>query len=58
MSSKKDRKGYELAPANFIMLDDTRLEENEKALNVKVLVCDHTGEDLVDIISKACQEEK
>ena len=34
------------------------LEEIEKALNVKVLVCDHTGEDLVDIINKACQEEK
>ena len=36
----------------------TRLEDIEKALNVKVLVCDHTGEDLVDIINKACQEEK
>ena len=58
MSSNMFRKGYELAPADFIMLDDTRLEEIEKALNVKVLVCDHTGEDLVDIINKACQEEK
>ena len=58
MSSNMFRKGYELAPADFIMLDDTRLEDIEKALNVKVLVCDHTGEDLVDIINKACQEEK
>ena len=58
MSSNMFRKGYELAPADFIMLDDTRLEEIEKALNVKVLVCDHTGDDLVDIINKACQEEK
>lgn len=58
MSSNMFRKGYELAPADFIMLDDTRLEEIEKVLNVKVLVCDHTGDDLVDIINKACQEEK
>ena len=57
MSSNMFRKGYELAPADFIMLDDTRIEDIERELNVKVLVCDHTGEDLVEIINKACQEE-
>ena len=51
------RKGYELGPAEYIMLDDTRVEDIERELGVKVLVCDHTGEDIVSIINDACQEE-
>ncbi|MBC5628434.1 DUF512 domain-containing protein [Clostridium sp. NSJ-6] len=58
MSSNMFRKGYELAPADYIMLDDVRVEDIEKELGVKVLVVDHTGEDLIDIINDVCQEEK
>ena len=57
MSSNMFRKGYELGPAEYIMLDDTRVEDIERELGVKVLVCDHTGEDIVSIINDACQEE-
>ena len=51
------RKENELGPAEYIMLDDTRVEDIERELGVKVLVCDHTGEDIVSIINDACQEE-
>lgn len=57
MSNNMFRKGYELGPAEYIMLDDTRIEDIERELGVKVLVCDHTGEDIVSIINDACQEE-
>ena len=40
------------------MLDDTKIEDIEKELGVKVLVCDHTGEDIVSIINDVCQEEE
>ena len=58
MPNNMFRKGYELGPAEYIMLDDTKLEDLEKELGVKVLVCDHTGEDIVTIINNACQEEE
>ena len=58
MPNNMFRKGYELGPAEYIMLDDTKIEDIEEALGVKVLVCDHTGEDIVSIINDACQEEK
>ena len=58
MSSNMFRKGYELAPADYIMLDDVRVEDIEKELGVKVLVSNHTGEDLIEIINDVCQEEK
>lgn len=58
MPNNMFRKGYELGPAEYIMLDDTRIEDIEESLGVKVLVCDHTGEDIVSIINDACQEEK
>ncbi|MEG1870761.1 MAG: DUF512 domain-containing protein, partial [Peptostreptococcaceae bacterium] len=45
MSSNMFRKGYELAPADYIMLDDTKVEDIEKELGVNVLVANHTGED-------------
>ena len=57
MPNNMFRKGYELGPAEYIMLDDTKIGDIERELNVKVLVCDHTGEDLVNIINEACQEE-
>lgn len=58
MSNNMFRKGYELASDNeYIMLDDIKIGDIEKELGVKVLVCDHTGEDLISIINKVCQEE-
>lgn len=58
MSNNMFRKGYELGSSSeYIMLDDTKIGDIEKELGVKVLVCDHTGEDLVSIINKVCQEE-
>lgn len=58
MSNNMFRKGYELADNNeYIMLDDTKIGDIEEELGVKVLVCDHTGEDLISIINTVCQEE-
>jgi putative radical SAM enzyme (TIGR03279 family) len=58
MSNNMFRKGYELGDSReYIMLDDIKIGDIEKELGVKVLVCDHTGEDLVSIINKVCQEE-
>ena len=58
MPNNMFRKGYELGPAEYIMLDDTKIDDIERELGVKVLVCDHTGEDIVSIINDACQEEE
>lgn len=58
MPNNMFRKGYELGPAEYIMLDDTKIEDIEKELGVMVLVCDHTGEDIVSIINDVCQEEQ
>jgi NifB/MoaA-like Fe-S oxidoreductase len=33
-------------------LDDVTLEDLEKALGREVLVCDYTGNDLIDIINE------
>lgn len=58
MSNNMFRKGYELGDSSeYIMLDDIKIGDIEKELGVKVLVCDHTGEDLISIINKVCQEE-
>ncbi|NMM65622.1 DUF512 domain-containing protein [Clostridium sp. P21] len=52
------RKGYELAPNDEkVFLDDITVEELSKGLNRKVIVCDFTGEDLVQIINDHCEEE-
>ena len=52
------RKGYELAPTNeLIMLDDTKIEDLERELDVKVIVCDYTGDDFIDILNRYCEEE-
>ena len=58
MPNNMFRKGYELGPAEYIMLDDTKIDDIERELGVKVLVCDHTGEDIVSIINDVCQEEE
>ncbi|MBD7914131.1 DUF512 domain-containing protein [Clostridium sp. Sa3CUN1] len=57
MSSNMFRKGYELAPAEMVMLDDLNIHDIEKALNVKVVVCDYTGDDLIDVINANCKED-
>ncbi|MGG7214000.1 DUF512 domain-containing protein [Clostridium nigeriense] len=57
MSSNMFRKGYELAPADMVMLDDLNIHDIEEALNVKVIVCDYTGDDLIDVINANCKED-
>ena len=48
LSNNMFRKGYELTDSNEqIMLDDTKIKDIESALNVKVIVVDYTGEDLI-----------
>ena len=54
---------YLIIPSNMlrsderIFLDDIKLEELENKLNIKVLICDYTGEDLIDIINNHSKEE-
>lgn len=49
---------YVIIPKNMLkvdtemFLDDVMIEDVEKALNIKVLVCDYTGEDLIKIINE------
>ena len=57
MPNNMFRKGYELAEAEMVMLDDLKIEDIEKALNVKVIVCDYTGDDLINVINANCKEE-
>ncbi len=51
------RRGYELAPEELIMLDDTTIDMLEEALNVKVLVCDYSGDGFIDLINNYNEEE-
>lgn len=54
MSNNMFRKGYELADSSEqIMLDDTKIKDIESALDVKVIVVDYTGEDLIEKLNKA-----
>ena len=58
MSDNMFRKGYEMGSIeDKIMLDDVRIKDIERALDVKVIVCDYTGEDLIELINKNCKEE-
>lgn len=51
------RKGYELAEdTEKVFLDNITVEELGKTLKRKIIVCDYTGEDLVNIINKYCKE--
>ncbi|KGM94129.1 radical SAM protein [Clostridium botulinum] len=52
MSDNMFKKGYELGNyEELIMLDDVKIYDLEKALQRKVIVCDYTGEDLIELIN-------
>ncbi|SHJ44038.1 putative radical SAM enzyme, TIGR03279 family [Hathewaya proteolytica DSM 3090] len=52
------RRGYELSDdKEQVMLDDYTVDMLEKQLNRKVILCDYTGEDLIQIINEHCKEE-
>ncbi|HDK7161864.1 TPA: DUF512 domain-containing protein [Clostridium botulinum] len=52
------RKGYELADiSEQVFLDDVTLKELSNSLKREILVCDYTGEDLIDIINEHSKEE-
>ncbi len=57
MADNMFRRGYELAPEELIMLDDTTIDMLEDALNVKVLVCDYSGDGFIDLINNYNEEE-
>lgn len=53
LSNNMFRKGYELSESNEqIMLDDIKIKDIESALNVKVIVVDYTGEDLIEKLNQ------
>ena len=53
LSNNMFRKGYELADSNEqIMLDNTKIKDIESALNLKVIVVDYTGEDLIQKLNE------
>lgn len=52
------RKGYELCDNDEkVLLDDYTLEDLGKTLHRNIILCDYTGEDLIDIINENCEEE-
>ncbi|MDF2882374.1 MAG: putative FeS-containing Cyanobacterial-specific oxidoreductase [Clostridiaceae bacterium] len=52
------RKGYELGKQDEqIFLDDITVSMLEEQLSRKVVICDYTGEDLIDTINKLMEEE-
>ncbi|SHJ56334.1 putative radical SAM enzyme, TIGR03279 family [Clostridium cavendishii DSM 21758] len=52
------RKGYELSNSKEqIMLDDKKISDIEEALDVQVIVCKITGEDLISLINEHLEEE-
>ena len=58
MSNNMFRKGYELADSTEqIMLDDLKIKDIETALDVKVIVVDYTGEDLIEKLNEYKEEE-
>lgn len=58
MSNNMFRKGYELADSSEqIMLDDMKIKDIESALDVKVIVVDYTGEDLIEKLNEYKEEE-
>ena len=53
LSNNMFRKGYELADSNEqIMLDNIKIKDIESALNMKVIVVDYTGEDLIQKLNE------
>ena len=57
MSDNMFRRGDELAPESAIMLDDMTIEDIERELDVKVITCDFSGEDLISLINTYNEEE-
>ena len=58
MSDNMFRQGYEEGSIEEkIMLDDYKIKDIENALDVKVIVCKYTGEDLIELINKHLEEE-
>ncbi len=58
MSNNMFRRGYELADSDEqIMLDDMKIKDIESALDVKVIVVDYTGEDLIEKLNEACERK-
>ena len=58
LSNNMFRKGYELADSDEqIMLDNMKIKDIESALNVKVIVVDYTGEDLIQKLNETNKEE-
>jgi putative radical SAM enzyme (TIGR03279 family) len=57
MADNMFRRGYELAPEQAIMLDDITIADIERELNIKVITCDFSGEDLIELINKYNEEE-
>ncbi|WP_297631768.1 DUF512 domain-containing protein [uncultured Clostridium sp.] len=52
------RRGYEPGSSDVpIMLDDTVIDDIEKALNIKVIPCDYSGDDLISLLNKYNEEE-
>ncbi|OBR94796.1 MULTISPECIES: DUF512 domain-containing protein [Clostridium] len=52
------RKGYELSNSDKrVFLDDITLDELEKTLSRNILVCDYTGNDLIQIINENSEVE-
>ncbi|WP_026882356.1 DUF512 domain-containing protein [Clostridium akagii] len=49
--------GNMLKSGTEIFLDDITIKDVEKNLNTKVLVCDYTGDDLVQIINEYSEED-
>lgn len=56
MASNMFRRGYELAPEAEVLLDDLTVEDIEKALDIKVIICDYSGEDLIKLINEHNEE--
>ena len=53
------RSGYELGGnEEQIFLDDITVSDIEKSTNRKVLICDYSGEDLINIINQNSREEE
>lgn len=47
-----------LKSGESVFLDDVTIDDMEKALNRKIIICDYTGKDLIDIINRNSEEEK
>lgn len=57
MTDNMFRRGYELAPEELVMLDDVTIDMLEKELDVKVIVCDYSGDGFIDLINTYNEEE-